>query len=77
PYFSCSAGFTYSANEKRGRNDTPYLKSKFDLGICQDKKFAGHGVGLSGLGAERRAKFGWSYTDILRYYYPGIVIENL
>lgn len=77
PYFSCSAGFTYSANEKRWRNDTPYLKSKFDLWICQDKKFAGHWVGLSWLGAERRAKFGWSYTDILRYYYPGIVIENL
>lgn len=77
PYFSCSAGFTYSANEKRWRNDTSYLKSKFDLWICQDKKFAGHWVGLSWLGAERWTQFGWSYTDILRYYYPGIVIENL
>ncbi|HKL43815.1 MAG TPA: N-acetylmuramoyl-L-alanine amidase [Candidatus Absconditabacterales bacterium] len=77
PYFSCSAGFTYSASEKRGWSDTPYLKSKFDLGICSDKDFSGHGVGLSGLGAERRTKFGRSYQDILKYYYPGIEIENL
>ncbi|HRX63925.1 MAG TPA: N-acetylmuramoyl-L-alanine amidase [Candidatus Absconditabacterales bacterium] len=77
PYFSCSAGFTYSASEKRGWSDTPYLKSKFDIGICKDKDFSGHGVGLSGLGAERRSKFGRSCQDILNYYYPGIQIENL
>lgn len=77
PYFSCSAGFTYSAKEKRGRNDTPYLQSKFDLWICQSKEFEWHGVGLSGLWAERWAKFGRSYSDIIRYYYPGITITNL
>jgi peptidoglycan hydrolase-like amidase len=77
PYFSCSAWFTYSAKEKRWRNDTNYLKSRFDLGICKDKNFAGHGVGLSWLWAERRANFGRSYQDILNYYYPGIKIENI
>lgn len=77
PYFSCSAWFTYSAKEKRWRDDTAYLKSRFDLGICKDKKFSGHGVGLSGLWAERRASFGRSYQDILSYYYPWIKIENI
>jgi peptidoglycan hydrolase-like amidase len=46
PYFSCSAGFTWSAKEKWGWNDTPYLQSKLDFAACFD--FSGHGVGLSG-----------------------------
>jgi peptidoglycan hydrolase-like amidase len=77
PYFSCSAWFTYSAKEKRWRDDTAYLKSRFDLGICKDKNFAGHGVGLSWLWAERRAKLGRTYQDILSYYYPWIKVENI
>ena len=77
PYFSCSAWFTYSAKEKRWRTDTPYLKTRFDLGICKDKDFAWHWVWLSGLWAERRSKFGRSYQDIIKYYYPGVQIENL
>ncbi len=77
PYFSCSAGFTYSANEKWGWTDTPYLKSRFDIGICWDKDFSWHGVWLSWLWAERRAKFGRSYKDILNYYYSGIEIINI
>jgi SpoIID/LytB domain protein len=40
PYFSCSAGFTLSAEEKRGRKDTPYLQSVFDFAPCAD--FQGH-----------------------------------
>lgn len=78
PYFSCSAWFTFTAYEKRWRNDTPYLQSRFDLWICSDKKFSWHWVWLSWLWAERRAKNFWrSYTDILKYYYPWIGIVNL
>jgi peptidoglycan hydrolase-like amidase len=78
PYFSCSAWFTFTAYEKRWRNDTPYLQSRFDLWICSDKKFSWHWVWLSWLWAERRAKNFWrSYTDILKYYYPWIEIVNL
>ena len=78
PYFSCSAWFTFTAYEKRWRNDTPYLQSRFDLWICSDKKFSWHWVWLSWLWAERRAKNFWrSYTDILKYYYPWIEIDNL
>lgn len=78
PYFSCSAWFTFTAYEKRWRNDTPYLQSRFDLWICSDKKFSWHWVWLSWLWAERRAKNFWrSYSDILKYYYPWIEIDNL
>ena len=78
PYFSCSAWFTYTAYEKRWWKDTPYLQTRFDLWICTNKKFSWHWVWLSWLWAERRAKnFWWSYSDILKYYYPWIEIVNL
>lgn len=70
PYFSCSAGFTWSAEEKRGRNDTPWLRSVYDFVGC--KKFAGHGVGLAGQGAEWLAQQGMSAEAILSWYYPGV-----
>gem|GEM_PF-1795077 len=54
PYFSCSAGFTFSAQEKRGWIDTPYLQSRYDQEKCVD--FQGHGVGLSGKGAQYLAE---------------------
>ena len=78
PYFSCSAWFTYTANEIRWRTDTPYLQTRFDLWICTNKKISWHWVWLSWLWAERWAKSFWrSYSDILRYYYPWIEIVNL
>lgn len=78
PYFSCSAWFTYSASEKRWRVDTPYLTNKFDIWICDNKKFYWHWVWLSWLWAERWAStFGRSYSDILQYYYPWIEIINI
>ncbi|MDR0608397.1 MAG: hypothetical protein LBG52_08975 [Candidatus Peribacteria bacterium] len=40
PYFSCSAGFTRSAKEKRGRQDTPYLDAVYDFSSCPI--FEGH-----------------------------------
>jgi len=78
PYFSCSAGFTYSAYEIRWRTDTQYLETKLDIWICSNSKFSWHWVWLSWLWAETRAKnFGWSSLDILKYYYPWIEIVNL
>ncbi|MFA6256425.1 MAG: N-acetylmuramoyl-L-alanine amidase [Candidatus Absconditabacterales bacterium] len=76
PYFSCSAGFTWSAKEKWGWNDTPYLQSKLDFAACFD--FNGHGVGLSGKGAQYLAEEkGWTLEQILQYYYPGVTIETI
>lgn len=37
----------------------------------------GHGVGMSQYGAEGMAKEGYSYQDILKHYYNGIVIDKI
>lgn len=74
PYFSCSAGFTRSAKEKRWRSDTPYLQSKLDFGACFD--FSGHGVGLSGKWAQYLAEKWWTLEQILQYYYPGVELTS-
>ncbi len=75
PYFSCSAGFTWSAKEKWWWNDTPYLQSKLDFNSCFN--FNGHGVGLSGKWAQFLAEKWRDYKQILQYYYPGVTITSL
>lgn len=75
PYFSCSAGFTRSAKDKRWRSDTPYLQSKLDFGACFD--FNGHGVGLSGKWAQFLAEKWWTVEQILQYYYPGVEVKSI
>ncbi len=75
PYFSCSAGFTWSAKEKRWRKDTPYLQSKLDFASCLD--FNGHGVWLSWKGAQYLAEKWWTLEQILQYYYPGVELVTL
>ncbi|MDR0650130.1 MAG: hypothetical protein LBG59_01650 [Candidatus Peribacteria bacterium] len=75
PYFSCSAGFTLSAAEKRGWKDTPYLQSVFDFSACKD--FEGHGVGLAGKGAEYFAQKGMKAEEILQRYYPGVEVVEI
>jgi peptidoglycan hydrolase-like amidase len=72
PYFSCSAGFTRSAKEKRWWNDTPYLQSRLDFAGCFD--FNGHGVWLSWKGAQYLAEKWRTLEQILQYYYPGVLL---
>lgn len=74
PYFSCSAGFTWSAQEKWWWIDTPYLQSKLDFNACFD--FSGHGVGLSGKWAQYLASKWRTLQQILQYYYPGVELIN-
>ena len=50
---------------------------KSDQGITFRTKGYGHGVGLSQYGANGYANNGYSYRDILRHYYTGVVISNL
>jgi stage II sporulation protein D len=38
---------------------------------------SGHGVGLCQWGAKGMAEKGYSYIDILKYYYPGIKIKKI
>ena len=75
PYFNCSAWFTLSAEEKRWWNDTPYLKSVYDFNGCDD--FVWHWVWLAWKWAERFAKQGMTYDQILKYYYDWIEIVDI
>lgn len=76
PYFSQSdGGFTKSAQSVWGWTDTPWLQSVSDA-HCQADVFAGHGVGLSGCGATALAERGWSYTEIIRYYYKDVAVST-
>ena len=72
PYFSCSAWFTLSAQEKRWRSDTPYLQTTYDFDRCDS--FAWHWVGLAWKWAERLAQKWVTYDQILKYYYDWIEI---
>lgn len=73
PYFSSSDGRTRSAEEVFGWTNTPYLVSVSDP-YCEGMKLRGHGVGMSGCGAEGAARAGKQYVEILKYYYQGIKV---
>ena len=77
PFFSESAGRTFSAQEKWGWTNTPYLVS-VDDSFCKNGKGTqkGHGVGLSGCGAETMAEQGKKYPEILQYYYKGVTVKR-
>lgn len=48
------------------------------FGECKEKQSGGHGVGLSGNGAEHMAsKLGKKALEIIQYYYQGISIKNI
>ena len=77
PYFSKSDGVaTKSAKEVWGWTDTPYLVSVPDT-YCESTAFSGHGVGLSGCGALALAEKGWSFEEIIKYYYTGVALGTL
>ena len=73
PYFSHSNGYTHSWKGK----DRPWLKSVkavYDKG----KTMLGHGMGMSNNDAMKRAqKDGWTYDQILQYYYTSTTIEKI
>ncbi|MBT4385119.1 hypothetical protein HOD30_05240 [Candidatus Peregrinibacteria bacterium] len=77
PYFSQSNGVaTKSAQEVWGWTHTPFLVSVSDT-HCAADSFWGHGVGLSGCGAEALAQKGKSFEEIIKYYYSGVEVEEL
>lgn len=77
PYFSRSDGRTKAAKDVWGWTDTPWLISVDDSHCPEAKpgKQAGHGVGLSGCGANVLAKNGKTYQEIIEYYYRGVKIQ--
>ena len=80
-YHSSSDGRTLSALEYCQKNgssscvDTPYLQSVEDPG-SEWKVRAGHGVGISGIGATYWAQAGWDYTKIIQYYLKWVEISK-
>ncbi|HSR89382.1 MAG TPA: SpoIID/LytB domain-containing protein [Candidatus Udaeobacter sp.] len=73
PYFSHSSGATKNWKS----SDRPWLKSVkaiYDKG----KKMSGHGFGMSNYDAEKHAlKDGWTYDQILKYYYTSTTVERV
>ncbi|MBE0428414.1 MAG: N-acetylmuramoyl-L-alanine amidase [Thermoleophilia bacterium] len=74
PYFSRSDGRTRSAQEAGWGSSWPWLQSVPDPD-CNGMTLLGHGVGLSGYGAYKRAERGDSYTTILGYYYTDTAVQ--
>jgi hypothetical protein len=75
PYFSSDDGRTRSPAEA-GWTTFPFIQifaSKSDP-WCTGMSLAGHGVGMSGCGAEGQANEGKTGEQILQYYYPGTTI---
>ncbi len=77
PYFNSTDGtYTKSAEEVWGWTDTPWLVPVADS-LCDASEFSGHGVGLSGCGAEAAAEDGSSYDEIIEYYYTDVEIKHI
>lgn len=77
PYFTRSDGITRGWKSVWGGTDKPWLQpvvAPYDAG----KKLFGHGVGMSTLDAKARAqKDGWSFEQILTYYYTGVQLQKV
>jgi hypothetical protein len=75
-YYAHSDGRTRSALEV-WKNEVPYLQSKV-APYSAGKSMYGHGVGIDAMDAKSRAKNdGWTYDQLLKYYYTGIAVEKI
>lgn len=78
PYFSSDDGRTRTPSEV-GWNNFPHAEvfTSKDDPWCAGFPLNGHGVGMSGCGAEGQANEGKNAEAILSYYYPGTTIATL
>jgi hypothetical protein len=78
PYFSSDNGKTRSPEEAgwRGFPFAEIFYSKLDP-WCEGMPMNGHGVGMSGCGAEGQANTGKKAEEILKYYYPETEISTI
>lgn len=76
-------GTTVHGNRLRQILDPKQMKSaKYEVtkqgdGFLFSGKGYGHGVGLSQNGAKQMAEMGYSYRDILKFYYKGVCIGRM
>ena len=77
PYFGHSDGRTRTWSEVWGGTNKAWLISAvcaYDIG----QTMWGHGVGISAWDASQRAdKDGWTYNQLLQYYYQGTSLEKI
>jgi len=76
PYFNSSDGMTRSAKTVWGWENAPYLSAVRDP-AGTGGKLNGHGVGLSGTGAQKMATDGKKFDEIIHYFYRGVEIGKL
>jgi stage II sporulation protein D len=75
--------FVFTSNNFRIKIGETKLKSTlfqikpYRNGIVAKGNGYGHGVGMSQWGANRMARAGFSYRDILKHYYRGVRIVGL
>ncbi len=74
-YYSASAGGQTKNASDVWTRDLPYIKSvpSFDSNVKKN----GHGIGMSQHGANNLAKQGYSYPQILRYFYKNIQFARI
>jgi len=60
-----------------GLRSTYFNISQINNIIKIDTKGYGHGVGMSQYGAEAMGKIGYSYDQIIKYYYQGVEIKKI
>lgn len=77
--FSASNGGRTTSSEDRWGGHRDYLIEQddpYDYAVTSGKK-TGHGVGMSQLGAKEMARRGFSYLEILSFYYPGTTLNGV
>lgn len=57
-------------------NEILTVREENDRFVIESRRY-GHGVGMSQRGAQWMAgQYGWTYDQILRFYYPGLVLKK-
>lgn len=77
--FSSSNGGKTTSSQERWGGYRAYLIAQddpYDYAVTKGKK-TGHGVGMSQLGAKEMARLGFSYRDILSFYYPETELKGV
>ena len=73
--FSASNGGKVCSSKERWGSERAWLQSFNDP--YDDGNKTGHGVGMSQRGAKKMASLGYSYKDILSFYYPNTTIISI
>lgn len=73
-YIDSNGNLNKMKNDKNSES-TLYLSSDSKQTIVFDGKGYGHGVGLSQWGAEKMGSMGFSFIDIIKFYFDGVEVR--